>query len=220
LPHPAPRPVRDAVVAVLLAMAAAVAVAAAFIGVGPARVDGLLLNETMESRSHELTTVAVAVTELGSTIAMAVLAVAVAIWCWYVGRRADALLAIAAMAGGAAMFTVLKDLLDRPRPPEVGRLVMVGNESLPSGHATMAVAVIGSLVVLAWEGRGTAVRAAMVAAAVLWIGAVWFTRVYLGVHWFSDVVAGWLVGGAWLALCVAVWSWWRARHFEPALPER
>jgi undecaprenyl-diphosphatase len=51
----------------------------------------------------------------------------------------------------------------------------------------------------------------MVAAAALWVGAVGMTRVYLGVHWFSDVVAGWLVGGAWLAICAAVWSGGRAR---------
>jgi membrane-associated phospholipid phosphatase len=72
--------------------------------------------------------------------------------------------------------------------------------------------VIGTLVVLGWPDGIAAVRVAMVAAAALWVGAVGTTRIYLGVHWFSDVVAGWLVGGAWLALCVAVWTWWQARR--------
>jgi undecaprenyl-diphosphatase len=86
------------------------------------------------------------------------------------------------------------------------------NESLPSGHATMATVVIGTLVVLAWAGRSVRARVVMTVAAVLWVGAVGATRIYLGAHWFSDVVAGWLVGSAWLALCVAIWSWWRAKH--------
>jgi undecaprenyl-diphosphatase len=204
--------VRDAVVAAVLSVAAAAGLLAAFVGVGPAAVDAHLLNESAEARTSGLTAVAVVVTELGSTIAMAVLALAVASWCWYVGRRGDAVFVMAAMVGGALLFSGLKDLLDRPRPPVVDRLVDVGNESLPSGHATMAVAVIGALVVLAREGRQPAARLLMVVAATVWIGAVGLTRIYLGVHWFSDVVAGWLVGGAWLALCVAVWSWWRATH--------
>jgi membrane-associated phospholipid phosphatase len=206
------RPVRDAVVAVLLALAAAGGLFAAFTGVGPARVDGLLLDESLDARSAGLTALAVTVTEIGSTVAMAVLAVAVGIWCWSAGRRADAVLAVGAMAGAAGLVRGLKELLDRPRPPVGDRLVVVQNESLPSGHATMAVVVIGTVVVLAWAGRGTAARVAMVAAAAGWIGTVGLTRIYLGVHWFSDVAAGWLVGGAWLALCVAVWSWWRARR--------
>jgi undecaprenyl-diphosphatase len=75
----------------------------------------------------------------------------------------------------------------------------------------MATVVVGALVVLAWAGRGRLGRALLLVGAVAWVGAVGATRVYLGVHWFSDVLAGWLVGGAWLALCAAAWSRWRAR---------
>jgi undecaprenyl-diphosphatase len=115
------------------------------------------------------------------------------------------------MAGAQLTFRGLKELLDRPRPPADGRLVHAVSESLPSGHATTAVVVVGTLVVLAWQGRTRAARTGMVAAAAIWVGAVGLTRIYLGVHWFSDVIAGWLVGGAWLAVCMVAWSWWRAR---------
>jgi membrane-associated phospholipid phosphatase len=210
-PHPRPRPGLGVAVAVLLGLASVAGLWAAFTGVGPARLDAAVLDESVESRTDLLTAAAVAVTDLGSTAVMAVLAVAVAGWLWFTGRRADAVLAIVAMSGAAIVFRGLKELLDRPRPPLDDRLVHAANESLPSGHATMAIAVTGTLVVLAWRGRTPAGRAALVAAAAVWVGAVGLTRLYLGVHWFSDVLAGWLVGGAWLAVCVAAWSWWRAR---------
>jgi membrane-associated phospholipid phosphatase len=89
--------------------------------------------------------------------------------------------------------------------------VPASSEPLPSGRATMSIVVIGTIVVLAWSGRSARGRTAMVAAAVLWVGAVGATRVYLGVHWISDVFAGWAVGAAWLAACVTVWSRLRTR---------
>jgi membrane-associated phospholipid phosphatase len=211
LPTPAPRPTLGAGVAVLLALAAAAAFWAALTGAGPALADWGLLDESIEARTGGLTAVAVVLTDVGSTAAMAVLAVAVGAWLWYRGRRADAVFVVGTMAGASAVFRGLKIFFDRPRPPAVDRLVNETNESLPSGHATMSIVVIGSLVVLAWAGRRVAARVAMVVAAAIWVGAVGATRIYLGVHWFSDVLAGWLVGGAWLALCVALWSWWRAR---------
>ena len=209
-PHRRPKPGWVVALAVALVVLAVAAVWAAFSGVGPARLDSAALAESIEDRTPMRTSLAVVVTTLGSTVAMALLAVAVGAWCWWRGRRADAALAVGAMAGASLVFRLLKMVLDRSRPPAADRLVAETNESLPSGHATMSV-VVGTIVVLAWAGRGAWARAAMVVAAAAWIGAVGATRVYLGVHWVSDVLAGWAVGAAWLALCVTLWLRWRAR---------
>lgn len=198
--------------AALLVVLAVAAVWAAFVGDGPARLDGPALGESIENRSPALTAVAVVVTTVGNTASMAVLAVLVGAFCWWRGRRADAVLAVVAMGTASLVFTAIKQILDRPRPPVADRLVTVGNESLPSGHATMSIVVIGTIVVLAWRSLARRGRAVLVVLAAAWVGAVGATRVYLGVHWFSDVIAGWLVGAAWLAVCVTVWGWWRARH--------
>lgn len=198
--------------AALLVVLAVAAVWAAFVGDGPARLDGPALGESIENRSPALTAVAVAVTTVGNTASMAVLAVLVGAFCWWRGRRADAVLAVVAMGTASLLFTAIKRILDRPRPPVADRLVTVGNESLPSGHATMSIVVIGTIVVLAWPSLAATGRAVLAVLAAAWVGAVGATRVYLGVHWFSDVIAGWLVGAAWLAVCVTVWGWWRARQ--------
>jgi membrane-associated phospholipid phosphatase len=203
---------RRAGLAIALGLLAAAALWAAFTGVGPAQLDGRALAESIEDRNADLTTVAVVITTLGSTVAMAVLAIAVGAWCWWRGRRADAVLAVGAMAGASLLFRGLKLVLDRARPPIADHVVPVSSESLPSGHATMSTVVIGTIVALAWSGRSVVERTAMVAVAALWVGVVGATRVYLGVHWLSDVVAGWAVGAAWLALCLLVWTRWRARE--------
>jgi undecaprenyl-diphosphatase len=208
---PVHRPLRTALAGAALALLAIVGVATAFLGAGPAQADRAVLGETLQARSAELTGLATAITTIGNTASMGLLATLVGLWLIRRRRGVDALFVVGTMAGASALFTGIKRLLDRPRPPLADRLVVVSNESLPSGHATMAVAVLGSLVVLAWHRRGAMARVAMVAAVAGWAGAVGLTRVYLGVHWFSDVLAGWLVGGAWLALCAALWSWHRTR---------
>jgi undecaprenyl-diphosphatase len=216
LAAPRPAPGLGALVAVVLGLTALAGLWAADTGVGPAELDAALLVGWTESRTDLLTAAAVIVTHLGSTVAMAVVALVTGVRLWLTDRRADAVFVVGAMTGAQLAFRGLKELLDRPRPPEDGRLVHAVSESLPSGHATTAIVVIGTLVVLAWPGRPPVARAGLLAAAALWVGAVGLTRVYLGVHWFSDVLAGWLVGGAWLAICVTAWSWWRARTAQTA----
>ena len=205
------RPLRVVAAGVLLVLLAVAGVATAFVGAGPARADAALLGESIEARSATLTALATTVTTVGNTAAMGLLATLVGLWLLRCRRGADALFVVGTMAGAATLFTGVKRLLDRPRPPIVDQLVAASNESLPSGHATMSVAVLGSLVVLAWPGRSVLARVAMVALVAGWAGAVGLTRIYLGVHWFSDVLAGWLVGAAWLALCTALRSHHRAR---------
>lgn len=195
---------------VLVALAAALTWAA-FAGVGPADSDRAALVTAIDDRSPGLTDAAVVFTTIGSTAAMAVLAGVVGVVLWVRGRRSDGVWLIATTATASAVFTLVKRVLDRPRPPEAVRLVEVGNESLPSGHATMSAVVIGALVVLAWPAMHGATRRLVVLAAVLWIGGVGATRIYLGVHWFSDVLAGWATGFAWLAVCTGVLLWWRSR---------
>src|ERR687894_3040177 len=149
MPLPGPRPGLGAAVAALLGLAALAALWAGFTGVGPAVLDAAVLDESVESRTGLLTAAAVTVTHLGSTAAMAVLAIAAGIRLWRTDRRADAVFVIGAMAGAQLAFRGLKALLNRPRPPADGHLVHAASESLPSGHATTAIVVIGSLVVLA-----------------------------------------------------------------------
>lgn len=210
-PERRPRRLTLAVLPAVLAVAAAAALSIGAAAAGPTAADAAALNESLEVRTPDLTAAAVVVTDVGSTVSMGVVAVLAGGWLLARRRLADAMFLLGAAAGGALVFRGLKLLIDRSRPPELSRLVAETNESLPSGHATMATVVVGALVALAWAGRTVAGRAAMVAAAALWVGSVGATRVYLGVHWFTDVVAGWLVGATWLAMCVIVWSWW-ARH--------
>ncbi|MCW0214006.1 MAG: phosphatase PAP2 family protein [Pseudonocardia sp.] len=177
---------------------------AAATGTGPSEQDVSALTGAIDARSDGLTGVVVALTTLGSTAAMAVLAIVAGLVLWARRRWVDGLFLIGTMATAAGVFTLVKNILDRPRPPVADRLLPVTNESLPSGHATMSVAVIGALVVLAWPVLTAGLRVAAVVVAGSWIAAVGVTRIYLGVHWFSDVLAGWATGAAWLAVCTTV----------------
>ncbi|HYE47894.1 MAG TPA: phosphatase PAP2 family protein [Caulobacter sp.] len=127
--------------------------------------------------------------------------------------REAALLLVAAM-GGTALGQALKGIFGRERPDEAWRLVEAANASFPSGHAMMSAVVyltLGALVARFANRRR--VKWFAIGVGVLLTAMVGVSRIYLGVHWPSDVLAGWCVGAAWAMACwLGVWAvekWWR-----------
>ena len=132
-------------------------------------------------------------------------------------KRATALYLIVAVIGGALLSTALKIGFARPRPELVTHLVVVTNPSFPSGHAlNSAVTFLTLGVLLARAEARRRVKLYLVGAATLLTLIVGCSRVYLGVHWPTDVLAGWAVGAAWALLCWTIAFWLqRRRTIEP-----
>ena len=206
---------RAALVAAALLLLAGLLIAVAHTGGFTGR-DVAALAEAADSRTPAANTATVTLTEVGNTAASALLAIMVAGVWWWRGRRDDAVYLVATTASASLVFTVIKRLLDRPRPPAQWRVVDASNESLPSGHATMSAVVLASIVIVAWPHLAARGRALLVAVALLWVGAVGATRIYLGVHWVSDVLAGWTLGTAMATAGAAALFRWRARDRSPA----
>lgn len=107
----------------------------------------------------------------------------------------------AAVVGGWLLGPLLKAAFDRPRPELAAHLVEVRSPSFPSSHATQAAAAwlaFGAVLARELRGAARAVPLALAAALVLLIGV---SRTFLGVHYPSDVLAGWCAGAGWAALC-------------------
>jgi undecaprenyl-diphosphatase len=112
------------------------------------------------------------------------------------------LLVIASLAGGTLLNSVLKGAFGRPRPELVAHLVTVETASLPSGHAMMSAVTYLTLgALLARVQPWWPLKMYIMGAAVVLTLLVGFSRVYLGVHWPTDVLAGWSIGAAWAMAC-------------------
>lgn len=141
------------------------------------------------------------VTFLGGDWGVAVPTVAAAVVLLVVcrPRLRDALFTVVVVAGAGLLQFATKPIFERPRPDVVEPLVTVATSSYPSGHAMASASLALAIGILAWPTRW---RAATVIAGTLFVLAVGVSRVYLGVHYPSDIVAGWLLADAWT---VAVW---------------
>ncbi|MFI0164914.1 phosphatase PAP2 family protein [Streptomyces sp. NPDC017095] len=178
----------------------------------PLWLDDRFLTESVGHRPEEAVALARGVTATGTGTVpylLAVLAGAVA------GRTARtrllaSALALACLAAGQLLRYGVMEAVRRPRPPRGDWTAHAGGWAFPSGHTTTAALAAGLLIValtLRAPRGATALRTAVCGWGLL----VGLTRVYLGVHWFTDVIGGWLFAAGWLGVCLCA-----AAHWLPA----
>lgn len=152
---------------------------------------------------------------LGGPGAMVVLTVVCGLVLWMRGRRPWTLVVAATGLGAVVLTRGFKHLYARTRPPQDLQVIQYLTNALPSGHAlgsTVAAGLVAAVVVLR-PGAGHQARVLAPLAAAGFALAVGVSRVYLGAHWLTDVLTGWLLGGAWLA--VGITGLVLLRHVPP-----
>ncbi|MEY4784732.1 MAG: hypothetical protein RIR41_2667 [Pseudomonadota bacterium] len=142
-------------------------------------------------------------TALGGIAVLTLLVVGVVFYLLSVGKRGTALLVGGAVGSGAILSALLKLGFDRPRPDLIAHLSHAYSSSFPSGHAMLSAVTyltLGVLLARAHERRRT--KIIVMTYGVTLTVLIGLSRIYLGVHWPTDVMAGWALGAAWAAV------WW------------
>jgi undecaprenyl-diphosphatase len=151
----------------------------------------------VDHRGDQLVNLAKVVTEAGAAPLLAVLALVAAVVLWW--RGAPVIVAVApaiALGVGGSVAAVAKQVVGRARPPAGVRLLSETEPSFPSGHATDSAAfyLTLALIVAVFVLRRPLLRVATVAAGAAVVGCIGTSRLVLGVHWPTDVLAGWALG--------------------------
>jgi undecaprenyl-diphosphatase len=154
-----------------------------------------------------------AITVTASVLGTTALALVLCVRWWQAGRQSEAIALAATLAGSAALGQALKFIFARPRPHVFPWLTTAGGWSFPSGHTLNAVTLAALLAWLVGQRLSGRRRVVFVAALGLWAALVGLSRVYLGIHYPSDVLASMTLGG----FCLL--SAWSTRRFIRARQE-
>ena len=152
------------------------------------------------------------ITALGSTVVLTFVSLGVAGFLQMTGKRGAAVLVIAAVIGGSLLSSGLKFGFERARPDLVPHGTTVYTKSFPSGHSFLSAVVyltLGALLARVQPKRRLKIY--LLGLAALLTVAIGLSRVYLGVHWPTDVLAGWTVGATWALCCWLVALWLQSR---------
>lgn len=186
---------------------------------GVTTIDRPVLHFLATHRQPWSITVAQVITDIGSPLGVAVTGLLVGLVLAVLRRSwLPLLIAVLGGAGIAVINTAVKRLVSRSRPPQLTAVLGEHGFSFPSGHTTGTTAV---WLLLAWMighwviGR-RAGRVMVWTGALLMVAAVGLTRIYLGVHFLSDVLAGWALGAAWAVTVALVATVWEHARFGSA----
>ena len=157
------------------------------------------------------------VSYLGASV-LATMVTAVLLWFAWHRNWNRAIAVMLTTSGGLMLSALLKMIFHRGRPETATEFITRKSWSFPSGHSMNSVIAYGFLTVLLLEHvTGHRRRIGIVMVAAILIGAIGFSRVYLGVHYMSDVAGGWIAGAAWLIICAIGYHFTQDRsHAAPS----
>lgn len=166
--------------------------------------------------SPELDRVMIVISELGYSYILGIIVLTVLLTLAYYRRRLVITGMLVCLGGAAFLIFLLKHLFERSRP-ELFRVVEASGCSFPSGHAMVSLCFYGLLAFLiARHIHRWRWRLAVGTLAVALVAAIGVSRVYLGVHYPTDVVAGYTAGAMWLAFCISLLMWREHERLEKA----
>ena len=184
--------------AIVVAVSGFAALAAAYETNAPiVRLDAEVASDFHSHVTPPATFLLETITSLGSTSFLAVVTALAAGWLAGRGSRLDVALVVACFVGSQAVTWTLKAIFHRERPSFADPVATASSFSFPSGHALASLAVYGALAYV-FANRS------VLAAATLLVAAIGFSRAYLGVHYLSDVLAGYSAGLALLLLAISL----------------
>jgi undecaprenyl-diphosphatase len=142
-------------------------------------------------------------TFIGAGLPIVIIAVFVLVILYFVlGHRRELILFTTAVIGSSLLNVLLKLLFHRPRP-DLHRIIEATGFSFPSGHAMAAFSLYATLIFLLWKNASAgSARVLLLLIGSAFIAAIGLSRIYLGVHYPSDVIAGYLASGFWVFLCI------------------
>lgn len=177
------------------------------------RLDAATTNWFVAHRSSRLDVVAVVITDLGSPVCVAAASVVSAtLLSWLARSIVPGTVILGVVSAAALTETVIKALIDRPRPAPGLQLVLETDASFPSGHVTATAALLGIVAVYVGASRGRTGRFWLMSGAVIGVLIIAATRVYLGVHWLTDVTGAAIIASAYVVVGATALSALGARH--------
>jgi undecaprenyl-diphosphatase len=171
--------------------------------------DRSIISFVQRMEAPAMTTIMKFFTFIGAGLPIVIIAVIALIILYFVlGHRRELILFVTAVVGSALLNVLLKLWFHRARP-NLHRIIEVTGFSFPSGHAMAAFSLYATLIFLLWKNASSGYsRVLLLLIGSAFIAAIGLSRIYLGVHYPSDVIAGYLASGFWVFLSI----WWYRRY--------